>query len=171
MGPWSSSWRVRHGWGWEVRSHSRHILWGGGSPSPSGWLAPVNQLVSMEGFPSRPLSPSSTLSPRRCSSQSQTQTSRTPFPAQGQGNSTSLHWREAPIHLARRCRLLGIWVCNTSGPSSRGQLQLQAFNPCHTSSPSSVVRAEYRFVVSQTPEVALDSTQWIHSDGVWGCFR
>ena len=46
MGAWSSSWRVRHGWGWEVRSHSRHILWGGGCPSPLGWLAPANQLAS-----------------------------------------------------------------------------------------------------------------------------
>lgn len=35
-----------------VRSHSRHILWGGGSPHlQAGWHQSI-QLVSMEGFPS-----------------------------------------------------------------------------------------------------------------------
>lgn len=136
----------------------------------AGWHQSANWF-QWKGFLLVRLSPSSTLSPGRCSSQSQTQISRTPFPAQGQGNSTFLHWREAPIHLARRCRSLRHLGLQHQWPPSQGQLQLQAFNPCHTSSPHSVVRAEYRFVVSQTPKVALDSTEWIHSDGGWGCFH
>lgn len=82
-----------------------------------------------KGFLLVPLSPSPTLSPGRCSSQSQTQISRTPYPAQGQGNSAFLHWREAPIHLARRCRLLGIWICNTSGPLLRVNYNSKPLTP------------------------------------------
>lgn len=96
----------------------------------AGWHQSVNWF-QWKGFLLVRLSPSSTLSPGRCSSQSQTQISRTPFPAQGQGNSTFLHCREAPIHLARRCRcrVLGIWVCNTSGPLLRVNYSSKPLTP------------------------------------------